>query len=75
MITYAPIPRPARAPSPTTAIISRMAEDMREMAFGGENVNEDSLRGRGYTQPVIKRFSMAAARVAARRSVRQVADT
>lgn len=51
----------------------RMADDMRELAFAGENVSVETLKQRGWTEPTIARLSPDAARIARRQSVRQVA--
>jgi hypothetical protein len=56
------------------SITERMAEDMREMAFGGETVSPETLKNRGYSDAAIKRLGDNAARIARRRSIRQIAE-
>lgn len=68
-------PKPAAAPAIVPCMRSlteRMAEDMREMAFAGENVNAETLGQRGYTPAAIRRLSPQAAGIARRRSIRHV---
>jgi hypothetical protein len=52
----------------------RMADDMNELAFAGDNVNVDTLRGRGYSDAAVKRLAPDAAVIARRRAIRQVAE-
>lgn len=55
------------------SIAERMADDMNELAFAGRNVNADTLKERGYTEPVIRRLAPEAAQIARRKAVRQLA--
>jgi len=58
-------------PSCRTALVSRLADDMREMAFAGQNVSPETLAQRGWSQPAVKRLSAAAIAQARRQSVRR----
>ncbi len=51
----------------------RMASDMREMAFGGQNVSVEALIERGWTKNSVIRLSPVAMAIARRQSIRQVA--
>jgi len=59
------------SPSCRMALIDRMASDMREMAFAGQNVSTETLVQRGWTAPVIKRLSSEAIDRARRLSTRR----
>lgn len=76
MIQFQPKPAALRQPPKIIpcmrSLAERMAEDMREMAFAGENVNAESLKQRGYPEAAIKRLGEDAARIARRRSIRHV---
>ncbi|MEI2299312.1 hypothetical protein [Ensifer sp. MJa1] len=63
----------AAAPRCIRTLEQRMADDMRELAFAGENVNVESLKLRGWSEPTISRLASEAAAIARRQSVRQVA--
>jgi hypothetical protein len=65
-------PRPSTPPC-HTSLVDRMASDMREMAFAGENVSTETLVQRGWTLPTVKRLSAEAIARARRQSVRRVA--
>ncbi|WP_394689016.1 hypothetical protein [Hoeflea sp.] len=72
MIRYQPIPSDKPVPpSCHASLVGRMADDMREMAFAGENVSTETLVQRGWTLPTIKRLSAKAAACARRQSVRR----
>ena len=49
----------------------RMADDMRELAFAGQNVSAETLIERGWTIGTIKRLAPAAVTIARRLSVRR----
>lgn len=75
MISYQPSPTPAPAPHASSchaALVSRMADDMREMAFAGQNVSHETLVQHGWTLPVIKRLSPEATARARRQSTRRI---
>lgn len=61
------------APRCIRTLEQRMADDMRELAFAGENVSTETLKQRGWTEPSISRLATEAASIARRQSVRQVA--
>lgn len=54
-------------------LVERMADDMREMAFSGQNVSVETLIERGWTARTIERLSRNAVIIARRQSTRQVA--
>jgi hypothetical protein len=69
--------KPIAAPAIVPCMLSlerRMAEDMREMAFAGENVSPETLKMRGYSAAAVKRLSEGALRIARRLSIRQIAE-
>ena len=74
MIRYQASPAVAATPSPScrTALIGRMADDMREMAFAGQNVSPETLSERGWSAASIKRLAPDAIARARRQSVRRV---
>lgn len=73
MIRFQPSePQPQPACSCRDALIGRMADDMREMAFAGQTVSPETLSGRGWSPSSIKRLASAAAAKARRESVRRV---
>lgn len=51
----------------------RMADDMLEMAFAGQNVSVETLLERDWTRATIERLFPTAREIARRRAVRQVA--
>jgi hypothetical protein len=67
-----PAPRPVIKPV-MRSIAERMADDMNELAFAGRAVSAETLRERGYTDPVIKRIAPEATQIARRNAVRHVA--
>jgi len=71
MIRYQATPARAAAPSCHASLINRMADDMREMAFAGQNVSPETLVQRGWTLPTVKRLSGEAIARARRQSVRR----
>lgn len=74
MIRYQPAPADNPAPpSCHASLVNRMASDMREMAFAGQNVSTETLVQRGWTLPTVKRLSGEAVARARRQSVRRVA--
>jgi hypothetical protein len=73
MIRFQPIPTaPVPPPRCETSLVERMADDMREMAFAGQNVNAETLGYRGWTALLIKRLGPQAAAIARRKSTRQI---
>lgn len=60
-------PRCIRSPE------QRMADDMRELAYSGQNVSVENLKLRGWSEPTISLLATEAAAMARRQSVRQVA--
>ncbi|MHA4733256.1 hypothetical protein [Ensifer adhaerens] len=50
-----------------------MADDMRELAYSGQNVSVENLKLRGWSEPTISLLATQAAAMARRQSVRQVA--
>ena len=74
MIRYAPAPVAAPQPSCRATQVARMADHMREMAFAGETVSEDTLVQRGWPRPIVRRLLPEAVAPARRLSVRQVAQ-
>lgn len=76
MIRFEPISSVKTIIMPPRCIRSleeRMADDMRELAFSGRNVSEETLIERGWTKPTIKRLAPVATEIARRKSTRQVA--
>ncbi len=61
------------APRCTRSPKQRMADDMRELAFSGQNVSVETLKLRGWSEPTISLLATEAAAMARRQSVRQVA--
>lgn len=55
------------------ALTSRMADQMREMAFAGQTVSAETLTERGWSPASIKRLAPDAIALARRQSVRRVA--
>ncbi|WP_430254304.1 hypothetical protein [Neorhizobium sp. DAR64872/K0K18] len=51
-----------------------MADDMRELAFAGQNVSVETLATRGYPADVVRRFGTKATELARRQSTRQIAE-
>lgn len=54
------------------ALVDRMADDMREMAFAGQNVTAETLQQRGWPAATVARLSARAVERARRRSIRRV---
>ncbi|MBO0142288.1 hypothetical protein JZX87_14065 [Agrobacterium sp. Ap1] len=54
-------------------VTERMANDMRELAFAGQNVSNETLASRGYSVDVVKRIGPKAVAMARRQSTRQIA--
>ncbi|MGJ8570197.1 MAG: hypothetical protein ACSHXI_05770 [Hoeflea sp.] len=75
MIRYQASPPDTANPPPScrAALFDRMADDMREMAFAGQNVSAETLVERGWPVATITRLSPAAAIRVRRQSVRRVA--
>lgn len=63
----------AAAPRCIRSLEERMADDMREMAFAGQNVSLETLIERGWTRNTVQRLAVAAIAIARRQSIRQVA--
>lgn len=63
----------ANAPRCIRSLEERMAGDMREMAFAGQNVSVETLIERGWTKNTVQRLSPVAVAIARRQSTRQVA--
>jgi hypothetical protein len=61
------------APRCVRTLEERMADDMRELAFSGQNVSIETLIGRGWTAKTVRRLIGPASAIARRSSVRQVA--
>lgn len=55
------------------SVEERMASDIREMAFSGETVSEETLVARGWPEAAVRRLGATAVAIARRQSVRQVA--
>lgn len=55
-----------------TALINRMADDMREMAFAGGGASVETLSERGWSVATIKRLGPTAVAKARRTSIRRV---
>ncbi|VVT15369.1 hypothetical protein [Hoeflea sp. EC-HK425] len=75
MIRYQAFSAASATPSPScrTALIDRMAGEMREMAFAGQTVSAETLGERGWSPASIKRLAPHAVALARRQSVRRVA--
>ncbi|WP_322884078.1 hypothetical protein [Sinorhizobium medicae] len=63
----------AAAPRCVRSLEERLADDMRELAFSGQDVSVEMLKCRGWSEPTLKRLLPEAAKIARRQSVRQVA--
>lgn len=61
------------APRCIRSLEERMADDMREMAFAGQNVSVETLIERGWTKKTVQRLAPMATAIARRHSTRQVA--
>jgi hypothetical protein len=61
------------APRCFRSLEERMADDMCEMAFGGQNVSVETLIERGWTKNTVRRPSPVAMVIARRQSTRRVA--
>ena len=74
MIRFQASPAVLAIPSPScrTALIDRMADDMRDMAFAGQGVSPETLAERGWSTASIKRLAPDAVARARRQSVRRV---
>jgi len=78
MIRYRPkstddVAKIIAAPRCIRSLEERMADDMREMAFSGQNVSVETLIERGWTKNTVHRLAVPAAAIARRQSTRQVA--
>ncbi|NVP54486.1 hypothetical protein [Mycoplana rhizolycopersici] len=77
MIRYITRPDTAAAvaarPRCVRSLEERMADEMRELAFAGDNVSVEALVARGWTRPTVLRLHEKAVAIARRKSVRQVA--
>lgn len=75
MIRFQKIDIAPKAPAPCfRSIAERMADDMRELAFAGQNVSPETLASRGYSADVVKRIGPKAVAMARRQSTRQIAE-
>lgn len=72
MIRFAPKPAPQPASSCRDTAVARMSDDMREMAFAGENVSPETLEQRGWPAELVRKLSREAVQRARRMSVRQL---
>lgn len=74
MIRYQASPAIPATPSPScrTALIGRMADEMREMAFAGQTVSTETLQERGWSPASIERLAPDAVALARRQSVRRM---
>ena len=72
IIRPAPMPSGAARRACRTVLVERMAEDMREMAFAGENVSTEALKLRGYSPVVIEALLADATAQARRLSIRHI---
>lgn len=61
------------APRCIRSLEERLADDMRELAFSGQNASIETLQQRGWSETTLKRLLPEAAKIARRQSVRQVA--
>jgi hypothetical protein len=74
MIRFEPKPsRQCAMAAARAALIARMADDMRTIAFSGQGCTERDLMDRGYSAAAIKRFGQAAINRARRASITRVA--
>ncbi len=74
MIRFEPAPQPRQLPPRCIrSLEERMADDLRELAFAGQNTDDKALMARGWTAATIKRLAPRATEIARRQSVRQVA--
>lgn len=67
-------PTPKTPTSCSRSLTERMADDMRELAFAGQNVSVGTLAARGYPADVVMRFGTKATELARRQSTRQIAE-
>ena len=82
MIQFAAKPTPSRTVAPPaarpacrTVLVTRMADDIRELAFAGQNVSVETLKQHGWSEPIIDALFPDAERMARRQSVRQIGET
>lgn len=61
------------APRCIRTLVERLADDMRELAFSGQNVSFETLKQRGWSEPTLRRLLPEATKIARRASIRQVA--
>lgn len=76
MIRFETVPATPSTPEPTRCmrtLVERLASDMRELAFSGAAVNEETLSQRGWSRDIVSRLGEDALRIARRASVRQIA--
>jgi hypothetical protein len=66
-------PQPAPSPKCIKSLVDRMADDMREMAFAGQNVSVATLVERGWSERSVAKLSGKAVTIARRQSVRRLA--
>ncbi|CDZ43068.1 Hypothetical protein NGAL_HAMBI1146_58410 [Neorhizobium galegae bv. officinalis] len=69
--TYQTVKQPPRC---FRSLAERMADDMRELAFAGQNVSVETLGERGYPEEVVKRLGAKAIGIARRQSTRQIVE-
>lgn len=76
MIEFRTNPPPPKAATRCVRTLEeRMADDMREMAFAGQNVSVETLvREKGWTVQTVKRLMPVAIAIARRQSTRQIAE-
>lgn len=77
MIRYQASPAHPATPTPApvcrATLVARMADDIRELAFAGQNASPEALAARGWSAGSIKRLGPDAVSRARRQSVRQLA--
>ena len=69
-----PAPMPSGQPRRAcrSVLVERLADDIREMAFAGENVSAETLALRGYSPVAIEALLPAATAHARRLSIRHI---
>ncbi len=73
MIRYQPTATPLSRPTPCfRSVTERMADDMRELTFAGQNVSVETLGARGYSADVVKHLGPGAVAMARCQSTKQV---
>lgn len=72
MIQFQPKAQTVQPRTCISSVESRLADKMREMAFGGENVTPETLENHGFSREVVAKLGQRAAALARRRSIKRI---